>query len=97
MSTIYNGGPAFPVTNPQFIYKAGGDAAKAGLSVDERDRLYMEATEQAASGMSLRDYLAAQAMQGICSHPDTWGSPIPQIASLSYEMADAMLRARGSA
>lgn len=45
-------------------------------------------------GMTLRDYMAAKAMQGICTHPDTWGLTMPQIASRAYEMADAMLRAR---
>jgi hypothetical protein len=46
-------------------------------------------------GMTLRDYLAAKAMNGMC-----FGAPIPQkseleaIAKRSYEMADAMLKAR---
>lgn len=45
-------------------------------------------------GLSMRDYFAAKAMQGICTHPDTWGLTMPQIASRAYDMADAMLRAR---
>ena len=46
-------------------------------------------------GMTLRDYFAAKAMNGMC-----FGAPIPQkneletIAKRSYEMADAMLKAR---
>ena len=46
-------------------------------------------------GMSLRDYFAAKAMNGMC-----FGAPIPQkselkmIADRSYEMADAMMKAR---
>lgn len=46
-------------------------------------------------GMTLRDYFAAKAMNGMC-----FGPPIPQkgelerIANRSYEMADAMLKAR---
>ncbi len=50
---------------------------------------------QTAPGMTLRDYLAAKAMQGMCV-----GAPVPQkselklIATRSYEMADAMLKAR---
>jgi hypothetical protein len=109
MSTINNGGPAFPVTNPQFIYKAGAEAAKAGLSTDERDRLYMEATEQAASGMSLRDYFAATALIGLMSEPLMGNtpataflitrdeSPVDTYAISAYRLADAMLAARGAA
>ena len=46
-------------------------------------------------GMTLRDYFAAKAMGGMCT-----GSPAPQkneidyLATRSYEMADAMLKAR---
>jgi hypothetical protein len=47
------------------------------------------------TGMSLRDYFAAKAMQGLFSHkpwnivyrPEDW-------AKESYQMADAMLKAR---
>lgn len=49
-------------------------------------------------GMTLRDYFAAKVMQGICAHSDTWGLPsADKIAKVSYELADAMLRARGEA
>lgn len=48
-------------------------------------------------GMTLRDYFAAKAMQGICAHPDTWGLTVPQITERAYLVADAMLRARGAA
>lgn len=45
-----------------------------------------------AEGMSLRDYFAAKAMQGMLADPEV----IPNIgtARTAYEMADAMLRAR---
>ena len=46
-------------------------------------------------GMTLRDYFAAKAMQGICAHPDTWGYITNAgIAKGAYEIADAMLKAR---
>jgi hypothetical protein len=48
----------------------------------------------AVDGMSLRDYFAARAMQGICAHPDTWGLRIHEITEHAYDIADAMLRAR---
>jgi hypothetical protein len=45
-----------------------------------------------STGMSLRDYFAAAAMQGLIHEIDP---PINDgLARLSYSMADAMLRAR---
>lgn len=49
---------------------------------------------QSESGMTLRDYMAAKAMNGMCSHVDTWGMTVPQIAKRAYDLADEMLRAR---
>lgn len=55
-------------------------------------------TEQ---GMTLRDYFATKAMQGILSdenfHYAAWDNSldwVEQVANYSYEMADAMLKAR---
>lgn len=47
-------------------------------------------------GMSLRDYLAAKAMQGLLSDPNAGmlDDDMNHWAALSYKMADAMLRAR---
>jgi hypothetical protein len=94
VSEIKDGGPAFPIADQGFVHRVGAAAIEGITDVAERDRLYIEATARACAGMTLRDYFAAKAMQGICAHPDTWGNPIPQIAELSYEMADAMIRAR---
>lgn len=48
-------------------------------------------------GITVRDYFAAKAMQGICSHVDTWGLiRNEKIAAVSYELADAMLAARSA-
>lgn len=76
MSTINNGGPAFP-------YRTSD-----------------------ASGMTLRDYFAAKALAGWLStyatdaeHPaGDFSEPVwaDNIASASYRIADAMLRARGA-
>lgn len=61
---------------------------------------------QSESGMTLRDYFAAKALQGLCANP---GGPfqandmsgwaivnceLDDIANESYKLADAMLRAR---
>ncbi|WP_245219013.1 hypothetical protein [Pseudomonas vranovensis] len=55
-------------------------------TVDEAKRLL--------SGMSLRDYFSAKAMNGICAHHDTWGLTEQEIADHAYRLADAMLAAR---
>jgi hypothetical protein len=55
-----------------------------------------------ASGMSLRDYFAAQAMQAMVTKSngqDSIGGKkgVPLIAQYAYEFADAMLKAREAA
>ncbi|MEM8420664.1 hypothetical protein Q4S30_07290 [Morganella morganii] len=51
----------------------------------------------ADEGMTLRDYFAAKAMQGILVNTErnefSFGK-VDEIASKAYELADAMLRAR---
>ena len=70
MSTINDGGPAFPLQSigPEF---APGYA-----------------------GMTLRDYFAARAMQGMAAHPESDKWPADGIAKAAYQQADAMLAAR---
>jgi len=51
-------------------------------------------TEQ---GMTLRDYFAAKAMQGIILHPQGLAGLWDEAAQESYKVADAMLRAREAA
>ena len=46
--------------------------------------------DERATGMTLRDYFAAKAMQGILFE----GLPPEETAKNAYEMADAMLKAR---
>lgn len=48
-------------------------------------------------GMTLRDYFAAKAMQGILACPTHHGNMSAGIAGESYLIADAMLKARGKA
>lgn len=69
MSTINDGGPAFPIP---------------GLHDDED-----------FNGMTLRDYFAANAMQGLLSDSTVKGA-VGDFAKRSYAMADAMLLARQS-
>ncbi len=46
------------------------------------------------SGMTLRDYFAAKAMQGLLQHT---AESIHQLAGESYDIADAMLQAKNKA
>lgn len=43
-----------------------------------------------SEGMTLRDYFAAKAMQGLMDA----AMPMPEIAQAAYQMADDMLKAR---
>ena len=45
------------------------------------------------SGMSLRDYFAAKAMQGFCADPEFSS---PSLSESAYRVADNMLKARNA-
>ena len=48
-----------------------------------------------APGLSLRDFFAAAALQGMLAHPMTdWGSDLQHKPELAYRYADRMLQAR---
>src|SRR5574337_1367400 len=72
------GGPAFPQHH-------GGGASGGFLP-------WEEGTERA--GMTLRDYFAAKAMQGLLAHEGEEEAAI--CAEIAYAMADAMIAARGA-
>ncbi|QDX22156.1 hypothetical protein FP568_13405 [Pandoraea pnomenusa] len=59
---------------------------------------YEGSTRADASGMTLRDYFAAKAMEGLLARQftkDEKGRPFVEwVVEFSFEMADAMLRAR---
>lgn len=91
----HDGGTAFPMQDGSAIHAYASAAIQDIKDPEERDTAYLKARGEAVAGMSLRDYFAAQALQGICSHHDTWGLPTsPKIASKAYELADAMIRER---
>ena len=51
--------------------------------------------DMTCTGMSLRDYFAAKAMQGFVSDPDWRVDMMPEeTARAAYTQADAMLKAR---
>lgn len=97
MSAAHDGGTAFPMQDPQAIHAyAMGKVAGMSGDTDERDKAYLQARAEAVGGMSLRNYLAAKAMQAMTegSWPD--GADRDEIARRSYLMADAMLKASQS-
>lgn len=75
--------------------KTGG-AAFPTLESLSKDR-FDDYTAQISQGMTLRDYFAAKALSGICSHHDTWGiASSMEMALETYRIADAMLEARAA-
>ena len=76
MSNTNTGGPAFP--RAPFEYIDNGNA--------------LEWAVREQSGMSLRDYFAAKAMQSVIARGDDTNRP--GMAEWSYAMADAMLKER---
>ncbi|MBO9333203.1 hypothetical protein GHR37_29190 [Achromobacter xylosoxidans] len=77
MSTINDGGPAFPNVPDG-----------AGDKWNNWDM-----------GMTLRDYFAAKALAGIEASQGNGGnfiSTVEKVAARAYELADAMLAARGA-
>ena len=72
-TTIYDGGPAFPVPN--------------------------DANANDQEGMTLRDYFAAKAMQGMLANPNQDRAPLTvksqeAVVAGAYEVADAMIKSR---
>ena len=82
MKTTNDGGNAFPT--PMFTRQADG--------------MPMSSQEYGLGGMTLRDYLAGQALAGLCV-PGLKDGPITnwefdKIAPVAWKAADAMLAAR---
>lgn len=96
-AAIKNGGQAFPVTDPQAVHAIAAAAIEGITDTAERDRIYVAVRGQAAQGMTLRDYFAAQALPVAFSIFDSAAQgnvKAKHVAILSYQLADAMLRAR---
>lgn len=75
--------------------ETGGPAFPQSAFWTESDNPY-DSEDFGGRGMTLRDHFAGLAMQGLCAHPDTWGlTSAREIAGEAYELADAMIAARG--
>jgi len=77
---INDGGPAFPQPNHIVDTDRGREEARGWMQ---------------DSGMTLRDYFAAAALQGLLAGMGNTGYKAPNWANCSYAIADAMLKARG--
>jgi len=58
---------------------------------------YIGSNRAAANGMTMRDYFAAKAMQGLLAagrDPQYGSHSMPDLAHASYQIAGAMLKAR---
>ena len=101
MSNINTGGPAFPVDRQ----------TAHGIAIHEvgtkNEAAYIEAVARLSHGMTLRDYFAAKAIQGLLANQGPYGEDRPkpykedvmnvdEISQYAYVMADAMLKARES-
>ena len=86
--TTNNGGPAFP----SGIVRKSRPAHDPGADFHVTDF-----TEPRNAGMTLRDYFAAKAMHASMSLDPANAASSGEHARWAYEMADAMLKARGQA
>lgn len=99
MDKIEDGGPAFP-SNRDMRYEQEFDH-EGGMTLRQYAAIKLRVPNSGTDWLdemirtSLRDDLAAKAMQGICAHHDTWGLLDAGIATKTYVIADAMLAARG--
>jgi hypothetical protein len=53
--------------------------------------------EPKTTGMTLRDYFAAKAMQGLVENANWRGMPEDALAKAAYDMANTMMKARNAA
>ncbi|MNH29456.1 hypothetical protein D3C79_896870 [compost metagenome] len=78
----------------------GGPASPVSYDHDTFQPSHVDEAKQLMSGMTLRDYFAAKALQGMLPYPgnEMWGSfaemTPKQAAESAYGYADAMLAAR---
>lgn len=100
-----DGGTAFPMQDPQAIHAYAQAKTESANSADvnERDQIYLAARAEAVSGMSLRDYFAAKALEGFMNWAldqphfkdyDTAAKAAAGYAKSAYLIADAMLQER---
>ncbi len=94
MTDKQTGGPAFPMGHTEAaMYASCLEDLANPILLDGAERAHLEAKAVALCGMTLRDYFAAKALQGLlaCSEADGTND---DFARWAYKYADAMLEAR---
>ena len=86
--------PSEAKTGPESALGDGGPAFPGGYIVDQKDRGPVTIF---APGMSLRDWLAGQALVGLLANPDSPSAAWSADAINAYCAADAMLAERAKA
>lgn len=83
-------------TNNRFYREPAFPSTTKTYTADDGDTMH-----QGANGMTLRDYFAAKAMESLTLLQDLYAvdtvQGIEAVAANAYELADAMIRARGAA
>ncbi|EHM0713737.1 hypothetical protein JDT53_12485 [Escherichia coli] len=78
--------------------ETGGRAFPVDSVVERDEKGHLHGFEISSAGMTLRDYFAAKAIQGMLSNSGMWDLVNERHAELAaedaYQVADAMLRAR---
>lgn len=90
-----NNPTAFPMQDPQAIHAYAAAKVEGITDTAERDRVYILARAEAVGGMTLRDWFAGQALQGMLAnqHPYQAGDEY-MFSRDAFKLADAMLKAR---
>lgn len=91
----HDGGTAFPMQDGSAIHAYASAAIQGITDPEERDAAYLKARGEAVTGMSLRDFFAASALQGmLAGRPESRSAHSSEWAEAAYLAADAMLVAR---
>ena len=97
MSAARNGGPAFPVSDPDSAHATAAAASMRIADPAERERAYILARAEAVIGMTLRDYFAAHAPAIHAEFVAPEGTSLAEAEALwRFEYASAMLKARAA-
>lgn len=74
--------------------KTGGPAFPVNDIVLRDENGHMQGNIIATTGLTIRDYIAIKYMQGVSANPERLYSN-DDLAEEAYQMADAMIKARG--
>lgn len=96
MKNINTGGSAFPMPEKEAVAYAKAIEDLSNPALDVAEVIFYSNLANALQGMTLRDYFAAKAMQGMLACPVQPQSGADMYARDAYFVADAMLKARSA-